>query len=157
MCFTGLYRLVEYWLDNSSNTETCRKKPKLPPKRPNVEKTQKSSEWRHIHTVNYPTNQLLKNIEFWFLEQMREILAVHRSKTNNRQNSTMNFRNLSISILRCLEERKTYQTVQSVSKSDENGFVIAIFKKKSLRKTVSGRSENAIFQFSQIFDLESRA
>ena len=50
VCFTGLYRLLEYWSDNSSNTET-RKNQNYTQIDENVEKTRKSSEWRHIHRV----------------------------------------------------------------------------------------------------------
>ena len=58
--------------------EQMRKKTKFHPNRQKRKKTRKSSEWRHIHTVDYPKNQLLKNFEFWFLGRMREILEVYR-------------------------------------------------------------------------------
>ena len=61
----------------------------------------------------------------------------------------MNFQNSEILTLRCLEGKKSYRKVKSVSKSDKIGFVIAIFKKKSLPETESGRAENAIFQNGQ--------
>ena len=66
-----------------------------------------------------PKNKFLKNIEFRFLGRMREILAVHLKKTNNRQNSAMNFRYSQILMSNCLDGRETYQKIQSVSKSDE--------------------------------------
>jgi hypothetical protein len=40
-------------------------------------------------------------------------------KTNNRQNTAMNFQNAQILMVHCLEGRETYQKVESVSKSDE--------------------------------------
>ena len=49
--------------------------------------------------------ELLKNIKFRFLGRMSEILAVHRSKTNNRQNTAMNFRNPQILKVHCPEGR----------------------------------------------------
>ena len=69
-------------------------KTKFPPNRPKSQKTRKSSKWRQIHKLYYVKNQLFKNMNFWFLRQLREILVVHRSKTNNGQKSAMNFRNL---------------------------------------------------------------
>ena len=64
-------------------TTTCRlegnaKKPNLPPNRPKVKKTQKSSEWRHIHRVDYDKKSAPQKYQFWFLGRMREILEVHR-------------------------------------------------------------------------------
>ena len=58
-----------------------------------LSKKSKSKNYFHIYRLGCPKNKLLKNIEFRFLGRMREILAVHRSKTNNRQNTAMNFRN----------------------------------------------------------------
>ena len=69
----------------------------------------------------------------------------------------MNFRNSEILTLRCLEGRKSYRKVESVSKSDKNWICYSDFKKKSLPEKESGRAENAIFQNGQFFDLESRA
>ena len=62
----------------TSNMDTILKKPKIDLIRPKRKKTWKSSEWRHIHRFGCPKNPLLKNIKFWFLGRMREILAVHR-------------------------------------------------------------------------------
>ena len=42
---------------------------------------------------------------------MREILAAHLKKTNNRQNTAMNFRNAQILMVRCLEGRESYRQV----------------------------------------------
>ena len=54
------------------------------------------------------------------------------------KNSAMNFRNSEILTLRCLEGRKSYQKVKSVSKSDKNWicysdiFLKSLFLKQSL-------------------------
>ena len=85
---------------------------------------------------------------------MREILAVHRSKTNNRQKSAMNFRNLWISILRCLEGRKTYQTVQSVLKSDKKWICYSNFKKEVSSK--NGLWPDLKMQFSNLANFRRR-
>ena len=127
--FTIYYRPWRFWSNTPYRFWFFAKKLNFTQKWPKREKTQKSLEWRDIHRVGYAKIQLLKNINFWFLGRMREILEVHRWKTNNRQNSATNFWNSEISTLRCLESRECYQEVKSVSKSDKNWICYSDFKK----------------------------
>ena len=76
--FTIYYRPWRFWSDAPYRFWFFAKKLNFTQKWPKRAKTQKSSEWRDIHRLDYAKIRLLKNINFWFLGRIREILAVHR-------------------------------------------------------------------------------
>ena len=53
---TIYYQSWKSWSDTPLRSKTPVKTPKIPPNRPKLKKTRKSSEWRHIYGILCPKN-----------------------------------------------------------------------------------------------------
>ena len=104
--------------------------------RPNSTKTQKNM--KIVRMTSYSQVWLSKKSatqKYKFLifrDEWGRFRRYTGKKTNNRQNSAMNFRNSQIVMVRCLEGRDSYQKVKSVLNSDEKWICYSISKKKRL-------------------------